>query len=213
MKVKAVALLLCGAVTVLCLAGCFGGAKKFRVNYENGKFGFTNARDYYRAGEKVTLYYNLIATDTDYSFFVDDGDVELDRSYDEEKGFVLSFVMPEHDVTVSVKSRNSMVYDGPYFDDEITLEYRSFDGGGPEFEATLTDPSIASYTVEREYSDPDHDEIDGAAYEVIFTFRGEKPGSTTLYVRSFGPLEEEQTYSYDVTVNDDLQIAVESPSR
>ena len=49
--------------------------EKYKVNYCGKKFEYKNARDEYRAGENVTLYYSMIATDTDY-FFSLDGDKE-----------------------------------------------------------------------------------------------------------------------------------------
>ena len=49
----------------------------------------------------------MIATDTDYSFWLDGA--ELSRDYDAKKGFILSFTMPEHDVTIHCSSRNTML--------------------------------------------------------------------------------------------------------
>ena len=85
-------------------SGCFG--EKYAVDYCGAKDMFENARDSYSAGEKVTLYYPFIATDTDYYFYVDDEYAHVD--YDDEKGFVISFVMPEHPVTVRCESVNTM---------------------------------------------------------------------------------------------------------
>lgn len=89
--------------------------EKYKVDYNGQKFSFKNAKDKYRAGEKVTLYYWLIATDTDYSFSVDGA--ELSLGYDDNKGYVLSFIMPDHDVSVHCFSRNSMLRDGYYEED------------------------------------------------------------------------------------------------
>lgn len=81
--------------------------KKYKVDYCGEKYAYKNAKDEYRAGEKVTLYYWMIATDTDYSFWLDGA--ELMRDYDTKKGFVLSFIMPDHDVVLHCSSRNSML--------------------------------------------------------------------------------------------------------
>ena len=86
-------------------------AKKYKVDYCGQKFGYANARDEYRAGEKVTLYFNMIATDTDYSFSLDGA--ELTRDYDTQKGFILSFIMPDHDVKLYCVSRNTMLREIP----------------------------------------------------------------------------------------------------
>ncbi len=94
-------------VTVMSLfSGCF--REKYAVDYNGEKNSYKNARDYYRAGDKVTLYYDLIATDTDYSFYLDDE--RINYSYDEKKGFIISFIMPDHDVSLRSESRNSMIY-------------------------------------------------------------------------------------------------------
>ena len=98
-------------------SGCFFG-KKYKVDYNGQKESFSNARDYYRAGENVKIYYSFIATDTDYTFYVDDE--KISPLYEEDKGYVIEFKMPEHDVSVKVASKNSMIEDpnadpdGPY---------------------------------------------------------------------------------------------------
>ena len=57
----------------------------------------------------MTLYYEIIATDTDYSFLLDGEN--LNFGWDENKGFVITFTMPDHDVKLECRMRNSMVYD------------------------------------------------------------------------------------------------------
>ena len=64
----------------------------------------------HRVGKEVTLYFDLIATDTDYSFYVD-GE-RINPLYDEKKGYIIEFTMPDHDVHVDIESVNSMVYVG-----------------------------------------------------------------------------------------------------
>ena len=86
-------------------------AKKYKVDYCGQKMAYPNAKDEYRAGEKVTLYFDMIATDTNYSFTLDGA--ELMRDYDREKGFVLSFTMPDHDVKLHCFSRNTMLIEMP----------------------------------------------------------------------------------------------------
>ena len=98
------ATLLCGLL-LTAMTGCTG--EKYRVEYDS-KGLYTNARDYYRAGTKVKLYFEMIATDTDYSFTLN-GEY-LPYTYNEKKGFVIEFVMPDHDVTLKCNSRNSIVY-------------------------------------------------------------------------------------------------------
>ena len=85
--------------------------EKYKVDYCGKKFEYRNAKDEYRAGEKVTLCYWMIATDTDYSFRLDGA--ELERAYDSKKGFVLRFIMPEHDVILNCFEKNSMLREIP----------------------------------------------------------------------------------------------------
>ncbi|MCR5800144.1 MAG: hypothetical protein K6G69_08720 [Lachnospiraceae bacterium] len=85
----------------LQLAGISG---MYRLNLGNA--GFRSERTAYNAGEKVTVYFDMIASDTDYHFYTDD--VELQRVYGNSNGYEFTFEMPEHDVTISVESRNTM---------------------------------------------------------------------------------------------------------
>ena len=99
------------AVLLVCLipavlTGCFGG-RKYKVDYGGAKYLYANAKDSYRAGSTVTLYFELIATDTDYSFFLDGEPVSF--TYDAQKGFVIRFTMPEHDVKLLCNTVNSMM--------------------------------------------------------------------------------------------------------
>ena len=52
-----------------CLVGCAG--KTYRVDYCGDKDFYKGAKNSYRAGQEVPLYYTMIATDTDYSFYLD----------------------------------------------------------------------------------------------------------------------------------------------
>ena len=91
------------------ICGCAG--QRYRVDYCGQKSAYTGARNSYRAGQTVVLYYEMIATDTDYAFYLD-GEA-LRFSYDDRRGFIIEFVMPEHDVTLECRSRNSMEYIPP----------------------------------------------------------------------------------------------------
>lgn len=80
---------------------------EYGVDYHGQKPLFGGARDSYPAGTEVRLVYDLIATDTDYEFYVDGAEGKV--SWDERKGYIITFTMPEHDVEVYCKSHNSMV--------------------------------------------------------------------------------------------------------
>lgn len=61
----------------------------------------------YREGETVTVYFDMIATDTNYSFFVDDE--PINPGYETSLGYIISFKMPDHDVKIKCISQNSML--------------------------------------------------------------------------------------------------------
>ena len=93
----------------VCCMNLFG--RKYKVDYCGKKLAYQNAKDKYRAGKKVTLYCCMIATDTDYSFWLEGAPLSWD--YDAQKGFVLRFTMPAHDVTIHCSSRNTMLPEMP----------------------------------------------------------------------------------------------------
>lgn len=103
MKLALVALIL---LVGLLLVGC-SGAGKYQVDYCGAKGCYSNAKDSYRAGSEVTLYFELVATDTDYSFLLDGEPVHY--TYDDQKGFVIQFTMPDHDVKLEYNAYNSML--------------------------------------------------------------------------------------------------------
>lgn len=86
-------------------------AKKYKVDYCGQKIAYPNAKDKYRAGKKVTLYFDMIATDTNYLFTLDGA--ELMKDYDREQGYILRFTMSDHDVKLRCVSRNTMLIEMP----------------------------------------------------------------------------------------------------
>ena len=158
---KLFAAILAGGMMMLGLFGC--GAKKYRIDYGGDKDFYDGAKDEYRAGEKVVLYYDLIATDTDYSFYLDDEKINF--GYSEERGFIIEFTMPDHDVRLRCESHNSMVYVPPIEPGTLLADYYeetvAADGDGDPYEVTLTyyDPVQVKLTLygegeEREYLVP-----------------------------------------------------------
>lgn len=90
--------------------GLFGcGAVKYKLVFDED--GFQSDKTAYAEGETVTVTYDMIATDTDYSFYTDSDDVKLDQTYDNSLGYVFTFTMPAHDVKLFVRSRNTMEAD------------------------------------------------------------------------------------------------------
>lgn len=80
--------------------------QKYAYRAASDKGGIVEPADAYRAREMVTLYYSMVATDTDYSFFLDG--VRLYATYEEERGYKLEFAMPDHDAKLICVERNSM---------------------------------------------------------------------------------------------------------
>lgn len=101
-------LIVTGALILLSIPGC--GKQKNRLIFDG--FGFESSKTEYAAGEKVTVYYDFIATDTDYRFYIDE-DVQMKESYDNDHGYVFTFIMPNHDVTLHEEHHNSMLYIPP----------------------------------------------------------------------------------------------------
>ena len=85
--------------------------KKHMINYVGcSVVSFHNAKKAYREGDKVEMYFNIIATDTKYRFEVDGERYFPD--YSNEKGYIITFTMPDHDVTIKMEWKNIMEEDG-----------------------------------------------------------------------------------------------------
>ena len=99
--------------------GLFGcGKAKYKLNLDDSFF--ESEKTMYAPGEKVTVRYDIIATDTDYSFYSDD--VDFEQSYD--GGYVFTFIMPDHDVTLKVESHNTMEYEPEISEPDSSLSPR-----------------------------------------------------------------------------------------
>ena len=87
---------------------------KYKVKFSNfGGIGFNSKRTEYEPGEPVEVTYNAICTDTSFTFHanVDEKNVKY-----KDGCAIISFIMPDHDVEVTVESRNVMtpLNNGPY---------------------------------------------------------------------------------------------------
>ena len=105
MKKKAVLVAVIMSIVSL-LAGC--SKPKYKVITDEADY-LEGYKTSYREGEKVTFYYDFIATDTDYSFYLDG--VSYNAKWKSDKGYEISFTMPAHDVVFEIRSYNSMEYD------------------------------------------------------------------------------------------------------
>ena len=161
---------------LLVLTGCAGG-EKYQVDYCGAKDCYRGAKDSYKAGTEVTVYFDLIASDTDYSFLLDGEPIDFD--YDEKKGFIITFTMPAHDVTLDVSSVNSMlpVDTGMSFGNPLSdssLEELKAETG---FDLNLPDDQFQDLTVTRIEGDP-------ALYELDFVWREDGRAYTFRLQRS-----------------------------
>ena len=103
--VKVTIILFLSVIMVLSMIGC---AKKYQVDYDGEKELWSGAKDSYRAGSTVTIYYTLIISDADLTFRIDGEKVSA--LWKEGKGYRLRFVMPEHDVKITTEVVESMMY-------------------------------------------------------------------------------------------------------
>ena len=202
---KSIILLITGGIIMLAITGC--GHNKYRVDYGGDKDSFKGAKDSYSAGSKVTLYYDMIATDTDYSFYIDGERINPD--YSESKGYIIRFTMPAHDIKVEVKSVNSMIYipDGNEGRD-YTLTYDSFEGGGPEFSVKIDDESVITYDESIVYDRESGEDEDGRSFKVNFMFTGLKPGSAEVTVSVRSPIGDNYDEIYDAEVDEELNVTM-----
>lgn len=159
-------LVLLGCLLLVGLTGCSGG-ETYQVDYCGSKFCYSNAKDSYRAGTEVTLYFELVATDTDYSFLLDGEPVNY--TYDDKKGFVIQFTMPDHDVKLECDSRNSMLAMGDGFTGaENPLTESSLVGLAEETGCMLTLPkeTFQNLSVLRISGEP-------VFYSLVFLYNGD----------------------------------------
>ena len=89
-----------------------------------------------------------------------------------------------------------------------TLSFSSFDGGGPEYSVSIGDETILSYTSDVQYVDGNHEELDGAAFTVVFSFFGLRPGSTAVTVMGCSPIGGNECYTYSAAVDESLNVAL-----
>lgn len=128
-------------LTVL-FPGC--SSPKYKVDYGGGKMFFEGAKDAYRAGAQVEIVCTLLVTDMDIAFYLDDE--YLNAEYDDRKGYILRFTMPEKDVRLEVRFTNSMTYVEPVEAGVLLVDYYRTEtaGGDGYYELVLTtteDPS------------------------------------------------------------------------
>ena len=103
--IAAVAVIVILSVLFFVLSSC--KSEKYHVICNTGFF--ENVKNSYKAGQQVKIYFSFVATDTDYSFYLDGAKISP-SGYSDNKGYTISFVMPSHDVELTYNSKNSMEY-------------------------------------------------------------------------------------------------------
>ena len=97
----------------------------------------------------------------------------------------------------------------PPVQNEVSVSFDSFDGGGPEFSIRIEDPDIVSCVRTKKYDREDHDEMTGAGFKITFTFTGLKAGETTATISARSPIADNYDAVYAVRVDDALNISLE----
>lgn len=81
------------------------GQNDYKVDYHGQMNRFDGAKESYVEGTEVELSYSLIATDTDYYFYVDGQKVSAE--WNAKKGYIIRFTMPTHNIEVYCVEKNS----------------------------------------------------------------------------------------------------------
>ena len=91
--------------------------------------------------------------------------------------------------------------------DTVVLRFSSFSGGGYEYSVKVEDPSIISCETRYEFEE-NAENIDGASYDYFVSFKGLKPGTTTVWIYGHSPIMESENSAYTVTVDETLRVAL-----
>lgn len=78
-----------------------------KYKLELDEFLFKTKKTTYKKGEKVKIVFSFIATDTDYTFYIDGKSINPEYK---NNSFIIQFKMPDHDVKVDYDSKNTMEY-------------------------------------------------------------------------------------------------------
>ena len=88
------------------------------------------------------------------------------------------------------------------------LIYSSFAGGGPEYSVAIADESVLSCTVRYDFGGQENQILDGAHYEVIFTFTALRAGETAVTVRWESPILDCGESYFTAIVDENLNITL-----
>ena len=88
----------------------------YQITFGNGNWALTDGQTgkpstgWYAVGERVVLWYELVATDTNYYFYIDGQEIHP-SGYTPQTGFIFEFMMPDHDIHFEWEERNTMVHE------------------------------------------------------------------------------------------------------
>lgn len=202
MKLKKMIPFLAGLMALL--TGC---GKAYPVDYCGCKSAFSNAKDAYRAGERVRLVMEYIATDTDYSFYVEGAEYKVTW---ENESYVVSFTMPDHEVKVWYTEENSMYMqptcmlvvkpdDAPAPADAVSLKVLQYDPFEEELTAEITNNTAENayyglyFTLERKTDDgefvPVEPNEEMAFEEIAYELEAGQTVEISCDIAAYDPLE------------------------
>lgn len=92
---------------------------------------------------------------------------------------------------------------------EISLS--SFGGSGSSFSLKL-DSDIVSYERMKKYDQPGGEKLKGGGYDIVYSFKGLKPGETTFIVEERSVLLGNTDYVYSLKVDESLNVSVKQIS-
>ena len=144
-------LLSIAAIAAVVFAGCKTipsilptSTDVYTIEYDS-KGLYSGAKDSYKAGQKVTLRFPYVATDTSYSFYLNGK--AIDKTYSDLGGYKLEFVMPPYDAKLECVTRNDMMYIPPEEGVEETLLYEYYRATAAVPEGIPETYSIALYYI------------------------------------------------------------------
>ena len=100
-----------------CRAVVKNNMKQYPIDYSGHEFAYTDGKtggkapEKAAAGDSMLLYFRFVATDTNYRFYINGQ--TINPSYDNEKGYIINFIMPDSAVTLHYTAVNTMMWHGP----------------------------------------------------------------------------------------------------
>ena len=94
------------------------------------------------------------------------------------------------------------VFSGTY--KECSLALKSFDGGGPEYRAVSDGSGVFTWSAQKKYGKNRRKAVDGAGYDLDFTFWPLRPGEGCCVITGTSPIVPTTERKVKITVNGSL---------